>query len=126
MMTPKDVLISKSIFVGHEMIGNISCAVGYIKRFRLQWFATQLNSFVFIGEPMERIDRATIESFSSDCLAYALDNHKGWPRGLQSGVCSIAILQGWSIDQEAQRFCESFSKKHWSAFEVPVLYQMNE
>ena len=55
-----------------------------------------------------------------------MKNHNGWPRGLQAGVGSIAILQGNDMDNEAIEFCEKLTKKHWSAFEIPVLYNIEQ
>ena len=84
--------------------------------------STQLNVFVIIGETGSLITKKMIEDFSAACMKYALKNNKGWPRGLQSGVGSIAILKGPGVDQDAIHFCEHPSKKHWSAFELPVIY----
>lgn len=125
-MKPEEIFKSEGIFFGQETINGITCSIGYIKKFKWSWFATQLNTFVIIGETKEKIDKLTIENFSKDCFEYALKNHKGWPRGLQAGVGSIAILQGNDIDNEAIKFCEKLSKKHWSAFEIPVIYRTNE
>jgi hypothetical protein len=77
---------------------------------------------VIIGEIDGLITKAVIEKFSTDCFEYALKNNKGWPRGLQSGVGSVAILKGSNVDSEAIAFCQKLSKKHWSAFEIPVIY----
>jgi hypothetical protein len=57
-----------------------------------------LNPFVIIGEIDGQITKAVIEKFSTDCFEYALKNNKGWPRGLQSGVGSVAILMGSNVD----------------------------
>lgn len=125
-MTPEEILKIENIYFGQETINGISCSIGYIKKFKWSWLATQLNTFVIIGKANEGIDKQLIESFSKSCYEYSLKNHKGWPRGLQAGVCSIAILQGSIIDSAAIQFCERFSKKHWSAFEIPVLYNAEE
>jgi hypothetical protein len=77
---------------------------------------------VFVGSTDQLIDQAMIEHFSKACFEYATKNNQGWPRGLQSGVGSVAILQGDNIDRSGAAFCEKLSKKHWSAFEIPVLY----
>lgn len=122
LKTAEEVLRTEGIFIGNEVIGGIKCAVGYEKVFKWSWLATQLNTFVIIGATDQLIDKNVIEQFSRDCFEYAIKNNKGWPRGLQAGVASITILQGKSIDRSAAVFCEKLTKKHWSAFEIPILY----
>ena len=121
-MSSKEVLKQNGLFIENTTINGIPCSVGYDKQFRWSWMATQLNTFIFIGTSDQPIDKALIENFSNGCYEYSIKNNKGWPRGLQAGVGSIAILKGKTIDQEAYAFCEKPSKKHWSAFEIPVIY----
>jgi len=121
-MSSKEILKQDGLFLETTTIAGISCSVGYSKEFRWSWMATQLNTFVFIGSTDLPIDKALIEKFSHECYEYAIKNNQGWPRGLQSGVGSVAILKGTTINQGASRFCEKPSKKHWSAFEIPVIY----
>lgn len=125
-MTSEAILKNENIYFGQDTIGGIICSIGYIKKFKWSWLATQLNTFVIIGPVNDKIDKGVIEKFSTACFEYSLKNHKGWPRGLQAGVGSIAILQGSVMDNEAKEFCEKLSKKHWSAFEIPVLYNLDE
>jgi hypothetical protein len=125
-MTPEDIFRNESINFEQQTINGINCSVGYIKNFKWSWFATQLNTFIIIGKTDQKIERQTIEDFSNSCFEYSLQNHEGWAIGLQSGVASIAILQGKDIEDEAKDFCEKLSKKHWSAFEIPVLYDINK
>lgn len=120
------ILQSNNIYYGQDTISGIACTIGYIKKFKWSWFASQLNTFIVIGQTNHRIDREVIENFSTECLEYSLSHNKGWPRGLQSGVGSIAILEGSVIDDEAKLFCEKSWKRHWSAFELPVLYDIAE
>ena len=126
MPSVEEVLKSEAIYFEEATISGISCSVGYIKKFRWTWFATQLNTFIIIGRTNNPVDKHTIESFSSDCLTYSLKNNKGWPRGLQAAVGSIAILQARSYNSSAIGFCENLTKKHWGAFEIPVLYDITQ
>ncbi len=121
-MTAEEVLIKTGLFTENVTINGVECAVGYDKQFKWSWMGTQLNTFIFIGSANQPINKAQIESFSASCYRYAIDNNKGWPRGLQSGVGSVAILKGSTVDQAAKDFCEKLTKKHWSAFEIPVIY----
>ncbi|WP_157956117.1 hypothetical protein [Flavobacterium kingsejongi] len=118
----KPLLEQEMDYIGEVTINGISCAVGYSKKFKWSWMATQLNTFVFMAQTEDTIAKNTIEKFSSSCLEYAIKNNKGWPRGLQSAVGSIAILQSKNVDRSASDFCERFSKKHFSAFEIPIVF----
>ena len=121
-MKGTEIFKNENILFDEDNINGIDCSIGYIKKFKWSWIATQLNTFIFIGKTTEPINKNTIESYSESCLKYALKNNKGWPRGLQSGVVSIAILYGENIEKDAILFCTQFSKKHWSAMEIPVIY----
>ena len=91
-MRPEEVLKDENIYCGQDNINGIAWSIGYIKKFKWSWLATQLNTFVIIGKTDKKIDKHMIEAFLKSCFKYALKNHKGWPRGLQAGVSSIAIL----------------------------------
>lgn len=121
-MSSEEALKQGGLFIENTTINGIACSVGYDKQFRWSWMATQLNTFIIIGSTDQPIDKALIEDFSNGCYEYSIKNNKGWPRGLQAGVGSIAILKGKTIDEDARAFCEKPSKKHWSAFEIPVIY----
>ena len=122
MKNLKEIFKDENCYFSQANIGGFDCTIGYIKKFRWRWFATQLNTFIIIAETEMNIDKNVIENFSANCFKYALKNNQGWPRGLQSGIGSIAILRGSNINSNAIRFCENSSKKHFSAFEIPVLY----
>ncbi len=125
-MTPQEIFIKDNIYMGQVNINGIECTVGYIKKFKWSWMATQLNTLIFIGKTNEPVNNQVMDAFSNNCYEYALKNHKGWPRGIQAGVGSIAILQATNIDESARQYCLSVLKKHWSAFEIPVLLDLNE
>lgn len=121
-MHAKDIFEAEGIFFAESTISGKTCHIGYRKEFRLSWFATQLNTFIIVGEADGTITQEMIEDFSSGCFQFALNNSKGWPRGIQAAVSSIAILRGERMEPEAISVCEKLRKKHWSAFEIPVLY----
>src|SRR5664279_5713722 len=122
MKTAESILKEEGIYLGQDIIGGIPCAIGYFKRFKWSWFATQLNTFIIIGNKNESIDKTVIENFSKKCFEYSQQNNTGWPRGFQSVVGSICILQGKIVNEDAKEFCRNLLIKHWSAFEIPVLY----
>jgi hypothetical protein len=110
----------KDLDLGQKQIGKYSCSVKYVKRFRFKWFATQLNTYIFVRE-QDEVTKKEIEDFSDECFKYASKLKNGWPRGLQAGFGSIAILKSQLIHQDAIDYCKTFSKKHWAAFEIPVV-----
>lgn len=120
-MTAEEIFKADGRYFGQETLNGIPCAIAYIKEFRWSWFACQLNTFIIVGEA-GAIDKPLIETFSKTAYEYALKNNKGWKRGFQSGIGSINILRSSSIDAEAIKYCEKSPPKHWSAFEVPVVY----
>ncbi len=122
----KQILESEKLYFGEANIAGILCTIGYKKEFRWTWFACQLNTFVIIGQATSDVDVQQIHDFSTACFEYALKNQKGWPRGLQSGVGSIAILCAENYSSSAAASCETLTKKHWSAFEVPVIYDITQ
>jgi hypothetical protein len=126
MIDFKQVLTGENIYYGQANINGIDCSIGYIKKFRWSWFGTQLKTFIIIGQTEMKIDKNLIENFSSSCHDYAIKHNKGLPRGLQSGVGSIAILVGRDIGHEAVRFCQNPYKKHFGSFEVPVLCNLEK
>lgn len=106
-----------------DTIDGIECTISYTKKFRIRWAATQLNTFLIVGETSELIDRKRIERFSNEAFSYAIANSKGWPRGFQSSIASIAILKG-QVDITAIAYCEKLTKKRFAAFEIPVIYDL--
>lgn len=110
------------MYFAREVIAGIPCVVGYVKKFRWRWLATQLNTFVIIGEVDGTIQPLMMRNFSKACYQYAIANNRGWPRGIQSGIGSVAILIGDEITQEAAAYCMASPEMHFSAFEIPVAY----
>ncbi len=118
----KDKFVTDGIYSGRVLINDkYTVEQAYLKEFRFSWSATQLNTFISVGQFDGIITKEVIEDFSKANFKYSLKNHKGWPRGLQAGVVSISVLIGDNITEDAIEFCENFSKKYWSAFELPVI-----
>lgn len=118
----KNKFVADGIYSGRVLINDkYTVEQAYMKKFRFSWFATQLNTFISVSQFDNIITKEIIEDFSKSSLKYSLKNHKGWPRGFQSGIVSISVLVGDNITKDAIEFCENFSKKHWSAFELPII-----
>lgn len=97
--------------------------IGYDKKFKWRWLATQLNTFVVACDfSDERITPEVIEGFLNTSFDYAKENYSGWPRGLQSGLGVIVVLISKNIHEDAIEYCqESKSGKKWAGFSVPVV-----
>jgi hypothetical protein len=117
-----NVLKGYGYYKGQTNLIGLNTAVGYEKKFKLLWFATQMNTFIHIAQAPQPITWHMMEQFSMQAFQGAINNNPGWPRGLQSGVASIAILRGVAADEQAVAYCRNFSRKHWSAFEIPVIF----
>jgi hypothetical protein len=118
----KERLNSKSILFSEDKINNRPTAIGYDKKFKWRWMATQLNTFIVATDfGNEVITQQTIEDFLTKSFKYAKANYSGWPRGLQSGLGVISILLSTDIDKNAINYCKKLlSGKKWAGFSIPV------
>ena len=108
-----------------DKIDSFNVTVATKSQFKVSWFASQLNFFAIIGVS-KHITKETIENYSKNCIDYAKKNNKGLPRGLQSGVVSFALLVSSNVDEEAKKFAQKRPKKHFAAFEMPVIFDLKE
>ncbi|MCF7885811.1 MAG: hypothetical protein K9M80_04880 [Candidatus Marinimicrobia bacterium] len=118
----KDKLSAKNIYLSEETINNKPTIIGYEKRFKLKWMATQLNTFIVAADFGDNnVTEQTIEDFFARAFKYAKKNYRGWPRGLQSGLAVIGILISKNIDQSAISYCQKLKAgKKYSGFAIPV------
>jgi len=119
----KKRLESQSILFSEDGLAGRPAVIGYDKKFKWQWFATQLNTFVVaIDFDNDPVAVEAIEAAMTDSFAYAKQHYSGWPRGLQSGLGVITIIVSSSIDARAIEYCqESKAGKKWAGFAVPVV-----
>ena len=115
-------LQSKSIFLSEDSIVGRPTVIGYEKQFRWRWFATQLNTFIVavdFGDETITVD--SIEDVLAESFEYARKNYRGWPRGFQSALASIAIVISSNIEDDAATYCRKLEAgKKWAGFSVPV------
>ena len=118
----KEKLNSKSIFLKDEKILGKPSVIGYEKKFKWIWFATQLNTFIVVSDfGNENITVDLIEKHLSEAFTFASNNYNGWPRGLQSGVGVILILISNNITPDAKEYCKMLkSDEKWAGFTIPV------
>ena len=63
MPTPEQVHKQENIYFKQDNVGGISCTIGYIKKFKLSWFSTQLNTFIIINQSASPIDKPLSGAF---------------------------------------------------------------
>ncbi|MEJ2612835.1 MAG: hypothetical protein P8179_22940 [Candidatus Thiodiazotropha sp.] len=119
----KKRLESQSILYSEDQIHGRPTVIGYDKKFKWQWIATQLNTFlVAIDYGKDQVTVESIESAQADSFVYAKKHYNGWPHGLQSGLGVITILMSAQIDTDAIEYCQKLkSGKKWAGFAVPVV-----
>ncbi|TPN82391.1 hypothetical protein [Aquimarina algicola] len=118
----KSNLTQNGIFFTNDEILKQPTVIGYEKKFKWSWMATQLNTFIvatdFEDDP---ITVNEIDFHLTHAFKYAEKNYKGWPRGIQSGLGVISILLSTQIDAQAKEYCIKLkSGKKWAGFTIPV------
>ncbi len=103
---------------------NKPSAIGYEKKFRWAWVATQLNTFIVATDfGDEEVNVPLIEEHLTKSFNYSKQNYTGWPRGFQSGLGVICILISSNITDEAKDYCLKLkSGKKWAGFSIPVVH----
>jgi len=105
-------------------ISGLDTFVSYEEVFKWKWAATKLKIFSFIAYSSE-ISKQQIESYSEECLRYAIKNRKGLPRGWQNGVVANNVLVSEHVTADAIAYVMSRPAKHYSAFEMPIVYDLS-
>jgi len=99
--------------------------VGENRKFKVSWFATQLNLFAIIATP-EEVSEEAISSYCTSALDYAIKHNSGLPRGMQSGVACFALMISPSVSVEAEKWVQKKSRKRFAAFAIPVLLDTSD
>ncbi len=111
-----------SIISNEEIIGT-ECYVSYEEVFKWEWFATKLKIFS-IFKYVKEIDKDRLIEIIHRCYEYSRKNYKGLPRGLQNGFVSFTIIVTDNISESIINSVENWNKKHFSAFEIPVIFDL--
>ena len=124
LQSAKEILQKNSIYHSEGIILHKPSVIGYEKKFRWRWFATQMNTFIVItdfGE--EEITPSLLQHHLKESFDLAQKKYSGWPRGFQSGIGVISILISSQIHEEAKEYCRKLkSGKKWAGFSIPVAY----
>ena len=77
---------------------------------------------------IENVDVETIQNFSILSTIYALDNRGSLlPRGLGGSLLSVPVIVSDDFDMGIKQWMEiTVAKKHWAAFEFPVLISLKD
>jgi len=120
----KEKLQQAAIFHSDQEILGKPSVVGYEKKFRWSWMATQLNTFIVVTDfGDETVDKSLIEMHLSAAFDFTKKNYTGWPRGLQSGIGVISVLISTNVTEEAKEYCKKLkSGKKWAGFTIPVVF----
>ncbi len=110
----------KSRYGNDNYVDKLKVHQFYDEKFEIKWAATKLKQYSFVGYT-ETITPELLEAFAGECTSCALDIYKGLPRGMQNAVVSFAVLAGENITQDAMDYIKKAPKKHWAAFEMPVI-----
>ncbi len=113
-----------SIYHSEPEILHVRSIIGYEKKFKWTWMATQLNTFIVVTDFKDKeIDEDLIKHHLSESFQFAKQNHKGWPRGVQSGVAVISVLISSKVSGEAKEYCQKLkSGKSWAGFSIPIVH----
>lgn len=124
----KKNLQAREIFFSEDKILERPTVIGYEKKFKWKWMATQLNTFVVASDfKNDEVTPEMVEAHLNHAFDYAKKNNKGLPRGFQSGVGAISILFSSKVTQEAKDYCQELkSGKKWAGFIIPVVVDTSE
>ena len=102
----KNSLTESEIFHSETTILDNATVVGYEKKFKWSWVATQLNTFIVATDLKdEEITVEIIEKHLSESFKFSKNNYTGWPRGLQSALGVISVLISTKMNEEAKEYC---------------------
>lgn len=120
----KTKLSASSIYHSNGNILNKNSVIGYEKKFKWSWMATQLNTFIVATDfGTEAINQQLIENHLTESYNFSKQNYTGWPKGLQSGLGVISILISNNITEEAKEYCLKLKAgKKWAGFTIPIVY----
>lgn len=123
----KTQLENKGILLSDEDILDQPNVIGYEKKFKWKWFATQLNTFIIASDLGEQpLSVSVMEKHLAESFNYAKKNYKGWPRGFQSGLAVINILISKNIDIDLKEYCKKLKVgKKFAGFSIPVVIDSN-
>lgn len=113
----------KEKYQASQFISELNAYEFYEDQFELAWLATKLKQYTYVTL-QDNVKVEDIQTYSKNCMKYSLKNYKGLRRGLQVGVVSFHVMVGYQIDKEAITWVLQQPKKHFAAFEMPILIDL--
>lgn len=98
--------------------------IAYEEIFRWKWLATKLKMTSFV-QYRPALGGEDFAKYANDCLGEAIRTSRGLPRGFQNGIVSFSVLACDNPSPDAIAFATARPKKHFSAFEVPILVDLS-
>jgi hypothetical protein len=95
--------------------------VGRTSKFKLQWMATRLHTFLVAGTFAAGVTVPELDSFMGAALQHASSNKGGLPRGFQTGVAAIVVAVTQRPSPEAVAWATKVHGRDFAAFPWPVL-----
>lgn len=114
----------KDRFQPGAVIAELRAELFYEEHFEWKWMASKLKQASFLSFA-DTITKEMLQSYSDKCLHYALDHAPGMVRGMQNGILSVNVLAGRKIDYGAVNYAMKRPKKHFAAFEIPVIADLD-
>ncbi|WP_066759781.1 hypothetical protein [Crocinitomix algicola] len=120
----KKNLKEAGIYHAEVLLDDYNAIVGYEKKFKWSWMATQLNTFIVaVDLDNQEVNVPMLESYLKRSFKYAEKHYTGWPRGLQSGLAVILVLISTNVTEEAKTYCLKLkSGKKWAGFSIPIVH----
>ena len=117
----------KNIFFSNDSILGKPSVIGYEKKFRWAWMATQLNTFICVSDfDGHEVNNKVMEEYLNESYDYAKKHYSGWPKGLQSGLGVISIIISSNLGNDVIEYCHKLSSgKKWAGFTIPVVIDAN-
>ena len=114
----------KDRFQTGAVIAELRAELFYEEHFEWRWMASKLKQSGFLSFA-DTVTKELMQSYSEKCLQYALSHTPGMVRGMQNGILSVNVLAGRKIEYEAVNYAMKRPKKHFAAFEMPVIVDLD-
>lgn len=87
----------------------------------------KITRFV-LATSMDKVDIETLQDFSTRSTKYALDNRGSiLPRGFGGSLLAVPVIISEDFEEALKKSIEETpAKKHWAAFEFPVLISLKD
>ncbi len=90
-------------------------------QYNMSWLkTTQINIFAFMGV-VEKISMEFAVAYSRMTLAYAMKNHRDFPKHMNNITASFPLIISSCIDDDAKQWIQQKPKSQLGFIEMPVI-----